>query len=76
MKVHELIDNLKSLPGDLDVVIDHAWVGDVDIDEEGYSDVFGAGLEDIERSSGGPTHDVVVLSVGVSNPAPAQKQES
>ena len=76
MKVRELIDNLKSLPGDLDVLIDHAWVGDVDIDEEGYSDVVGAGVADVERSRGGPSHDVAMLSVGSYDDAPAQKQGS
>ncbi len=67
MKVRELIELLQQLPENHVVVVDFAGLGADsggygEIDPDGYTDVLGAGVSEIER--GGADLDVVAIIVG------------
>ena len=70
MTNRELIEQLKDLPPDLDVVIDYARIAHgprsdntTDVDEEGFSDVVAAGFGEIERND----EDAIVLHLGLES---------
>ena len=65
MKNKDLIERLKTLPPDLDVVLDYTNLQpDETVDDNGYSDVVGAHRDEVERG-GGLTCDCVSLGVSI-----------